>query len=62
VAGAAAGVVAGAGAAGVAAGGGAGVCAPEIKATAMVAPAIDCRMRFAFVFIETVPPKKDPVV
>jgi hypothetical protein len=47
-------------AAGVGAGAGvAGVCAPAIRAIAMAAPAIDCSMRFVFMFIGAVPPKKN---
>jgi hypothetical protein len=50
---------AGAGA-GVAAGAGvSGVCAPAIKANASAVPAMVCSMRFGFIDIGTIPPKKN---
>jgi hypothetical protein len=50
---------AGAGAgAGAVAGGVAGVCAPDIKAIAIAAPAIDCSKQYGFIYIDTVPSKK----
>jgi len=53
-----AGAAAGAGAGADAGAGEAGVCAPAIMAIAMAAPAIDCSMRFGFMYIGTVPPRK----
>jgi hypothetical protein len=44
--------------AGAVAGGGAGVCAPDIKAIAIAAPAIDCSKQYGFIYIDTVPSKK----
>src|ERR1017187_2176123 len=44
--------------AGVVAGGVAGVCAPDIKAIAIAAPAIDCSKRYGFIYIDTGPSKK----
>src|ERR1035441_7837079 len=50
---------AGAGAGGVA--GIVGACAPDIKAIAIAAPAIDCSKRYGFIYIDTVPSKKNGV-
>jgi hypothetical protein len=44
--------------AGAVAGGVAGVCAPDIMAIAITAPAIDCSKRYGFIYIDTVPSKK----
>jgi hypothetical protein len=44
--------------AGAGAGGVTGVCAPEIKAIAIAAPAIDCSKKYGFIYIDTVPSQK----
>src|ERR1039458_7460773 len=49
---------AGAGAGAGVGAGGVGVCAPDIKAIAIAAPAIDCSKRYGFIYIDTVPSKK----
>jgi hypothetical protein len=35
-----------------------GACAPDIKAIAIAAPAIDCSKRYDFIYIDTVPSKE----